>query len=271
MRVLAALLCWLITTALLAITVPIGWVQLNLVDENGFAALSQRAAQDPALQSAVAGELTARVVSLSRQRGLAVDHARVRDISAEYTGGPAFPPRFARAMAGAHRSVLTGGGGEFVIGLAAMLGDSAFQQTLNGVPGSSAAPLAVTAAEPAPDWPLRSLSSWGRWISLGAAVLTGAFALLTLLAARRRGRALTGLGVSALLAGAVGWAGIEVARGYLDDAFANTAGAGRQIAEAMAATGVAGLHQWLNLALAAGGALVVLGVLVATLGGLGRS
>jgi hypothetical protein len=45
-------------------------------------------------------------------------------------------------------------------------------------------------------------------VSIGAAALSGLFALLTLAAARSRGRALASLGVSALLVGAAGWAGI---------------------------------------------------------------
>lgn len=279
MRILATLLAWLITTAMLAVAVPIAWVQLNLVDDNGFAALSQRAAHNPALQAAVAGELANQAVWLIRERGLAVDYSQVRDITAAYTAGPAFPPRFARAMQGAHHSMFADdGSGEWVIDLSAMLGDTAFRSAQStatdyDVSEPLAPPLAVSAPESLPAGPLHALAGWGRWVSLGAAVLTGVGALLTLLAARRRGRALTGLGVSALLAGAIGWAGVEVVRRYLNDAFSATLNeaAVHRIADAMVVTGVAGLHQWLNLTLAAGGVLVAVGVIVATLGGLRKS
>jgi len=77
---------------------------------------------------------------------------------------------------------------------------------------------------------LSRLSTWGRWASIGAAAWCGFCALLTLLAARRRGKALTSLGVSALLVGAAGWAGIEASASYVNNALNLTAGNVRQIA-----------------------------------------
>ena len=117
---------------------------------------------------------------------------------------------------------------------------------------------------------LRQLSTWGPWVSVGASILTGVFALLTLAAARARGKALAALGVSALLVGAAGWAGLEVARRYINDALDRTTGDIRQVADAMVNHAEDSLHQWLNLTLAAGGVLVVFGVLASMLGGLRR-
>jgi hypothetical protein len=93
---------------------------------------------------------------------------------------------------------------------------------------------------------------------------------LTLAAARSRGKALAALGVSALIVGAAGWAGLEVARRYINDALNRTAGHIRQVADVMVIHAEDSLHQWLNLTLAAGGVLVVFGVLVSMLGGLRR-
>jgi hypothetical protein len=107
-------------------------------------------------------------------------------------------------------------------------------------------------------------------VSIGASVLTGVFALLTLAAARARGKALAALGISALLVGAAGWAGLEVARRLINQALNRTTGDIRQVADAMVSHAESSLHQWLNLTLAAGGALVVFGVLVSMLGGLRR-
>ena len=42
---------WIATTVLLAVAVPAMWVQQNLISQTGYAALAQRAAADPALQS----------------------------------------------------------------------------------------------------------------------------------------------------------------------------------------------------------------------------
>jgi hypothetical protein len=95
--------------------------------------------------------------------------------------------------------------------------------------------------------------------------------LLTLVAARSRGKALASLGVSALLVGAAGWAGLEIGRRYIDDALNRTTGNVRTIAGVMVTHAEGSLHQWLNLTLAAGGALVVFGVVVAMIGGLRKS
>jgi hypothetical protein len=118
---------------------------------------------------------------------------------------------------------------------------------------------------------LRPLTTWGRWASIGVVVLTGVFALLTFAAARSRGRALAGLGISALLVGAAGWIAIELARYPLNDTLNNTTGGIRGIADVMVGHAQSSLHDWLDVTLAAGGGLVLLGVLVAGLGGLRRS
>ena len=70
MRFLATLLLWLFTTVALVVAVPAAWAQRNLVDENGYAALAQKAAGDPALQTAMAGELTTRTEDLLKSFGL---------------------------------------------------------------------------------------------------------------------------------------------------------------------------------------------------------
>ncbi len=103
---------------------------------------------------------------------------------------------------------------------------------------------------------------------MGVVVLTGLFALLTLAAARSRGKALAALGVSALLVGAAGWAGLEIGRRRVEAALTNTSGDIRQIADVMVGTAIEGMHQWLNITLAVGGGLVALGVLFALLGGM---
>jgi hypothetical protein len=115
---------------------------------------------------------------------------------------------------------------------------------------------------------LRQLSTWGPWVSVGATILTGVLALLTLATAGPRGKALAALGVSALLVGAAGWAGLEVARRYVNTALDRTEGDIRQVAGAMVNHAEGSLHQWLSLTLAAGGVLVVFGVIVSMLGGL---
>ncbi|WP_062538792.1 hypothetical protein, partial [Mycobacterium celatum] len=211
MRFAATALLWLFTTAALAAAVPIAWVQQNLVDADGYAALTQKAADDPALQSAVAAELSANATALISQRGSVVDPSTVHDIATAYTAGPSFPAQFAQASRLAHQWMFTRPRTQsdpWVVDLAPMLADSAFQQMLADyhvrVPTSLNVPLTVTPPKTLQPGKLRPVAIWGPWVSIAMAVLTGICALLTLAVARNRGRALAGLGVSALLVGAAG-------------------------------------------------------------------
>ena len=70
MRFVATLLMWLVTTILLAVALPAAWAQQHLVDSDGYAALAQQAASNPALQSAMAAELSTQVVRTRVQRRL---------------------------------------------------------------------------------------------------------------------------------------------------------------------------------------------------------
>ena len=136
------------------------------------------------------------------------------------------------------------------------------------VPATLTVPLTASVPRSLRQGQLSPLAAWGPWVSVGAVALSAVCAALTLAAARRRGKALTSLGVSALLVGAGGWAGIEIAGRYVDDALNRTTGDIRRIAEVMVGHAEASLHQWLNLTLLAGAALVIGGVLVAMLGSL---
>jgi predicted lipoprotein with Yx(FWY)xxD motif len=274
---------WLATTVALAVAVPAAWVQANVVDADGYAAMAQQAAGDPALQSAVAAELTTRAMALIAAHGggrYPVDSSQVHDAATTFTAGRAFPPLFAQTNRAAHDWLFTDprpgqNGNQWVVDVAPMLKDASIQQILSSynvkVPANLAVPLTVSVpsmSEPLRQGELSRLSTWGPRVSIGAAALSGFLALLTLVAARRRGKALTSLGVSALLVGAAGWAGIEVGARYTNDALNRTTGNIRQIADVMVGHAEAGLHQWLNLTLVTGAALVVFGVIVAVLGGL---
>ena len=281
MRFAATVLLWLATTVALAVAVPAAWAQANVVDADGYAAMAQQAAADPALQSAVAGELTARATALITQHGGGrnpVDSAQVRAVASAFTAGREFPPLFAQLNRAAHAWLCTDprsgqNGDQWVIDVAPMLKDSSFQEILRShdvsVPAQLTVPLTVSVpglSQPLRQGQLSRLATWGPRVSIGAAAVTVVCALLTLAAARRRGKALTGLGVSALLVGAAGWTGIEVGNRYITNALNGTTGDVRRIGEVMVGHAEASLHQWLNLTLIAGAALVVFGVLVAMLG-----
>ena len=280
MRFAAALsraVLWLVTTVALAVAIPASWLQLNIVNEGGYAALAQQAAGDPALQSAAADELTNRAMALIAAHsggGQPVDSAEVYDAAVAFTAGPAFPPMFADANRAAHRWLFSadGSGGSWVIDVAPMLKDASIQRILNShnvkVPATLSVPLTASVPQSLHQTQLSRLAKWGPWVSIGVAALSGLLALLTLAAARRRGRALTSLGVSALLVGAAGWAGIEIGDGYINGALNTTTGDIRRIAEVMVGHAEASMRHWLDLTLMAGAGLVGFGVLVAILGGL---
>jgi hypothetical protein len=279
-RFVATLLLWLVTTVALAALVPAMWGQKNVVDAGGYSTFAASAAKDPALQQAMANALTTQLVTLSDNGGYDISSNLLLGAATTYTRSQAFPGQFATANRIVHRWMFTENAaqtdesGRWVIDLSPMLADSSFQQTLQDFGIQAPSALTVPLTENAPDelrpGQLRNLARWGPWVSIGAAILTGVLALLTLAAAKARGKALAALGISALIVGAAGWAALEVVRGRINDALSQTTGDIRGVADAMVNHAEGSLHQWLNLTLAAGGVLVVFGVLVSMLGGLRR-
>jgi hypothetical protein len=279
-RFVATVFLWLVTTVALAVAVPAAWAQKNVIDENGYSALAASAAKDPPLQKAMANELGTQLKQLVSGTGYDVSTDLLQGAAGTYTASAVFPGQFAQANRIVHRWMFTDSvqqsddSGRWVIDLSPMLADSSFRQTLQDfgieAPSKLEVPLTENVPESVRPGQLRQLSSWGPWVSVGATILTGVLALLTLATAGSRGKALAALGVSALLVGAAGWAGLEVARRYVNTALDRMQGDIRQVAGAMVDHAEGSLHQWLSLTLAAGGVLVVLGVIVSTLGGLRR-
>jgi hypothetical protein len=272
---------WLLTTIALAAAIPAMWAQKNVVDANGYASFARSAAKDPQLQQAMASELTTQIVSLANNDGFDLNSDLVRGVTTAYTQNAGFPGQFAQANRIVHTWMFTdeirrqeGTDDRWLIDIAPMLSDPSMRATLGNlnldVPATMTVPITVSDTSGMRPGQLRQLSTRGPWVSIGTTVLAGVFALLTLAAARARGKALAALGVSALLVGAAGWAGLEVARGFVNRALDSTAGDIRKVADAMVNHAEGSLHQWLNLTLAAGGVLVVFGVLVSMLGGLRR-
>lgn len=281
MRLVATVFLWLVTTVALAVAVPTMWAQRNVASEDGYAAMAASAAKNPQLQSAMASELTTQITALAVKNGYDLNSDLVRAVAVAYTANAGFPGQFAQANRIAHRWMFTnsiqreeGSDGRWLIDIAPMLNDSSLKQTLGNlnleVPQTLTVPITVPETTGLQPGQLRLLSTWGPWVSVGVSILTAVFALLTLASARARGKALAALGVSALFVGAAGWAGLEVARGYINDALNRTTGDIRQVAGVMVNHAEDSLHQWLNLTLAAGGVLVLLGVIASVLGGLRR-
>jgi hypothetical protein len=279
-RSLVAFLFWILFTVALAVAVPATWAQHNVVDRDGYSALATSAAKDPALQQAMAAALASQVGTLAANNGYDVNPTLITGTARAYTGSDAFPGQFALANQVAHRWLFSDtvgqsdASGRWEIDLSPMLADSSFQQTLAGFgiqpPKSLEIPLTENVSQSLRPGQLRDVATWGPWASVGAAVLAGVLGLLTLAVAKRRGKALVALGVSGLIVGAAGWAGIEVGRRYVDQALAATTADVHNVAAAMIDHAIGSLHLWLSLTLAAGAALVVLGFLASMLGGLRR-
>ena len=227
----------------------------------------------------MASELTTQITALAADNGYDLNNTElVRGVTAAYTAQfrvprPVRPGQPHRSPVDVHRlgsARADSSGDRWLVDIAPMLNDSSLKQTLGNldldVPQTLTVPITVPESSALRPGQLRPLSTWGPWVSVGACVLTGIFALLTLAAARSRGKALAALGVSALLVGAAGWAGLEVGRRYIDDALNRTTGEIRQVADVMVNQAEVSLHHWLNLTLAAGGVLVVLGIIVSMLG-----
>lgn len=278
MRLVATVFLWLIATAALAVAVPTMWAQRHVVDVNGYSSLAASAAEDPQLQKAMAGVLSTEVTSLLSEQGYEVDPTLIGGVASAYTANPTFPGQFGLANAVGHRWMFTDsaqhveGTDEWIVDLGPMLADESFRRTLGnfGVQTPESLPVPVAISDTWRPGQLEQASRWGPWISIGATILIGVFAVLTVIAARRRGKAIAALGISALIVGAAGWAGLEVARRDINHALNRLSGDIRQVADVMVNHAEDSLHHWLNLSLAAGGVLVVFGVLVSMLGGLRR-
>lgn len=281
MRFLSALLFWLVATVALAVAVPTAWAQQNVVDRDGYAELARQAASDQRLQQAMAGELATQIAEMAAQNGQGnVNPTLIRAAAGAYTASSAFPGHFAQANDIAHRwlftqTAATDENGRWQIDLAPMLADSSFQQTLADYGIEAPSTLTIPLTENAPDalapGRLRPVAQWGPWVSVGATVLAGVCALLTLASARSRGKALCALGISALLVGAAGWAGLEVLRRYVEQALGQMSGDIRTIADVVVTTAQDSLHVWLNWTLIGGAVLVAVGLVGSMLGGMRRT
>lgn len=280
MRFVLAALLWLLTTVLLAAAVLAVWAQQNLISEQGYAELAESAAADTRLRDAMADELATQITGLAADRGYSLNQTLVHQVTSSYTGNSGFPGQFGQANRIAHRWLFADdfpqpdADDQWLIDIAPMLSDPSLAATLGNldldVPDRLMVPVTVPSPELRPGR-LQALATWGPWVSIGLAVLAVVFALLTLASSRRRGKAITALGVSALLVAAAGWAALEVADGRIDAVLDPVEGNFRRIADEMVLHAEDSLHHWLNLTLAAGAALVVVGVVVSMLGGLRRT
>ena len=278
MRFVATVLLWLVTTAALAVAIPTAWAQHTVVSRSGYTALAARAATQPSLQGAVAGELATQLNTVATKAGYGNSINVLAGAADSYTGSSTFPDQFAAVNGLAHDWVFTDtaartdSSGHWLVDLSPMLDDSSLKATLTGFGIKAPSKLQVPVTDSAGLRPgqFRVATTWGPWAVAGAGALAAVLALLTVMAARSRGKILAALGVSLLLIGAAGWAGIEIGRPYLATVLNRTSGNMRQIADVMTDYGIADMHHWLNITLLAGLGLVVAGALSTLIANVGR-
>ena len=139
MRFVLTALLWLVTTVLLAVAVPAAWAQQNVVDSDGYARFAQNAGADPAVQDAMAAELTTQLVTLAGRGGYQVQTNLLSAAATGYTRSAAFPGQFATANRIAHRWMFTDvvsqpdASGRWIIDLGPMLADSSFKTDAAGL------------------------------------------------------------------------------------------------------------------------------------------
>ncbi|MGH3724540.1 MAG: hypothetical protein ACRDUS_10500 [Mycobacterium sp.] len=277
MRFLFAVLLWLLTTAALAVTGAAAWTQSRIVDENGYVELTAPAASDPKVQRAIAEELTAQIVSLGKKQGSRVNETQIAELTSTYTAGPQFRADFASVNRMAHEWLFTNSSpvhrdspGSWQIDLAPMIKSLVPQ----GLSIKAPETLEVSVADdnlggltPGRLVPVARFGQLAVWISVG---LTLVLAGLTQLAVRSRAKGLAGLGISVLFLGAAGWAGLEIGRRYLDRPLNRVTANLRDVADSLVTQAVSSAHHWLSLTMAAGGLVIVIGVVSGVLGGLLR-
>ena len=181
MRFLAALLFWLITTAVLAVAVPATWAQHNVVDEDGYAALAAAGGQgSPAAggDGIRADDADRRTWPPTAATTLNNTESVARRRPPPTPPIPAFPGQFAQANRIAHRWMFTDSvqhdqadGDRWLVDLAPMLADDSLRQTLGNLDLNAPATLTVPMTEPESSslrpGQLKMLSTWGPWASIG--------------------------------------------------------------------------------------------------------
>ena len=200
----------------------------NVVDADGYAAFAQSAATDPGLQQAMASELTTQMVTLAANSGYDVRPTWCAERRRRTPGAPAFPASSPPANRIAHRWMFTDtassdrirgplgdrpradAGRQFVPADVAGLRHQGADQPAGPVDRERACGVAA-----------RTAAARGHVGSVGQrrrGLARRCVRAADHCAARGRGKAIAALGVSGLLVGAAGWAGLEVGRRYVSNA-----------------------------------------------------
>lgn len=263
-----------------AVAVPAMWVDRNIVQEDGFLALTSPLGQDPAFQQRLAAAAVGSLSSGDRIPEALTELVRpvLEKAAQSLTGMPGYPDAWAETLRKSHRLSFA------APGTLPPQADGANSLTLDVAPlvGLVAKQIsdATTLPLQAPDQVLIHIGQSNQrqlvdgvaaYAPMGYAVAVGAGIafLLGLVAARRRWTVLAGTGAGALvLAGA--W---KLAGDAAGSAVAGTS-SGNEVAEIFkrefVTASTASFDQWILAAAVAGGALLAIGILVRAVSRRGR-
>lgn len=277
MRTFVSAAAVLIGLLLAAVAVPAMWVDRNIVQEDGFLALTSPLGKDPAFQQRLAAAAVGSLGSDGQVPAALAELVRpfLEKATQSLTGLPGYPDAWAETLRKSHRLSFA------APGTLPPQADGATSLTLDVAPlaGLVAKQISDATSLPlqAPDQVLihigqsnqrQLIDGVSAYAPMGyaAAVGAGIAFLLALVAARRRWTVLAGTGAGALVL-AVVW---KLAGDAAGGAVAGTSG-GNEVAEIfkrefVAASG-ASFDQWNLAAAVAGGALLATGILARAVNG----
>lgn len=268
MRGFLAAVAGLVAVVALAVALPAAWVAASVADEDGFVALSRDVITDRAVQDTASTLLTTR---LEERAGLPPQLAEtgrtlLQRATARVFDDPELGAAWQETLRRTHRALLddpAAGSGRVAVPLdLAPLARLAAARTDGLVDAPDRLVVEL------PDGPtaesLRLVDRTPRTALVAGATALGA-ALVALLVARRRGRALVWLGVGAAAAAGLDAGLARLARGRAVDA-STADGLQTAVLRALADVGVRSFDGWLVWTALGGAVLAVLGAVVALLG-----
>lgn len=277
MRTFVSAAAVLIGLLMAAVAVPAMWVDRNIVQEDGFLALTSPLGKDPAFQQRLAAAAVGSLGSGDQIPAALAELVRpvLEKATQSLTGLPGYPDAWAETLRKSHRLSFA------APGTLPPQADGATSLTLDVAPlvGLVAKQISDATTFPlqAPDQVLihigqsnqrQLIDGVSAYAPMGYAVAVGAGIafLLAFVAARRRWTVLAGTGAGALVLAGV-W---KLAGDAAGGAVAGTS-SGNEVAEIFkrefVAASSASFDQWILAAAVAGGALLVTGILVRAVSG----
>lgn len=280
MRSFVSALAVILGLLLSAVAVPAMWVDRNIVQEDGFAALAAPLGKDPTFQKRLATAAVASIDTAGSIPGSLSELVRpvLESAAASLTGLPGYPAAWEETLRKSHRLNFA------VPGTLPPEAESATSVTLDVAPLVALVTKQVSDKAGVPiEAPAQTLVNIGQSnqrqlfervaayapVGYSLAVGAGIAFLLALLVARRRWNVLAGIGIGALaLAGL--W---NLGSSWASDAVVGTA-SGNEVADLFkrefVAASTAGFGSWILTAGITGAVLLAAGVVVRIFGGRAR-